>query len=584
MIAWRRWLVDRGGAVAIAIAALYLATASPYIVDGDNSEFATLGAIGGVPHPPGYPAYLLWLRAWSWLPASTPAHTAALATALLAALAAWALFGACRAWGAQPLAAAFAVGLYAVGPAVLRIATAAEVFALNQLVAALVIWLAARAGPLRGAWRVAALGLVAGIGLADQVTCVLVAPVGLLGAVRGVREARRGALAAAAGLAALALGLATYAYLLVAPDPLVSWGGVDSPSALVHHFLREDYGGPGAFSPHAGSVDVLANERALADTLGRGLWWAPLALGLGWLAVASARRARADAAEPRVAWALLAASFVLAGPVLVARFDVPPVGLGLYTCRRFHVLALVPLVPAIAVALDALARRVPRPPPRGAVIAAVVAAVAAAAAVSLPELAAVHSPAMETGIRNLVRSLPPNAVVIHTDSELHFGVTYLQLRGERTDVDEITWPLTPFPWYRDKLAARGLAIPQDGDGVASVRAASAILASGRPLFIDRYEANIASHFPAYPYGIVFRVLPAGSRAPTIDEVFAENQRVFAGYELDYELPGPDDEFATRMHERYAAAWQTIGDALAAAGKPADARVAYDLARRLGPQP
>jgi hypothetical protein len=586
----RRWLVDRGGLFALAVGAIYFATASPYVVDGDSSEFVTLGAVGGVAHPPGYPAYLLWLRLWSWLPASSPAHRAALATALLGALGAWALHAACRAWGARPLAAVLAAGVYAVGPAILRIATAAEVFALNQLVGALVIWLAARAGPLRGGWRVAALGVVAGIGLADHSTCVMMAPVGLLGAVRGVREASRGALAAAGGVAALALGLGCYAYLWIAPDNTASWGPVDSFARLVHHVLREDYGGPGAFAPHAGSIDVGSNELALARTIGRGLLWAPAIVGCAWFVVAAARRTRADAAEPRVAWVLLALCFVLAGPVLASKFDVPPSDLGLYVVRRFHCLSLVPLVPAIAVGVDAIAvavaARARTPLPTGGAVALVVAGLVAAAAWSLPELAAVHSPANETGIANVLHSLPPNAVLLQTESEPHFGIAYLQLaRDDRRDVTEICWPLTAYPWYRDRLAANGLALPREGDGegVASVRTAAAVLASGRPLFIDQFQANIAQHFPVYPYGIVFRVLPAGAPAPSIAEVFAINRRVFDAYELGYELPGADDEFATRMHERYASTWQQIGDALAASGDKLDAAIAYDFARRLGPQ-
>ena len=76
-----------GVPVAVAALVVYSALASPHIVDGDNAELATLGAIGGRSHPPGYPLYVLWLRAWSWLPGATPAQTTALATAILGALA-----------------------------------------------------------------------------------------------------------------------------------------------------------------------------------------------------------------------------------------------------------------------------------------------------------------------------------------------------------------------------------------------------------------------------------------------------------------------------------------------------------------
>jgi hypothetical protein len=54
---------------------------------------------------------VLWLRAWSWLPGTTAAHSAAIATAVLGALTVGVLHAACRAWGARPLAATCAVAI-----------------------------------------------------------------------------------------------------------------------------------------------------------------------------------------------------------------------------------------------------------------------------------------------------------------------------------------------------------------------------------------------------------------------------------------------------------------------------------------
>jgi hypothetical protein len=65
------WLI---GTCALVV---YIGLASGDVVDGDSAELATLGALGGRAHPSGYPLYVLWLRAWSWLPGATPAHTAA---------------------------------------------------------------------------------------------------------------------------------------------------------------------------------------------------------------------------------------------------------------------------------------------------------------------------------------------------------------------------------------------------------------------------------------------------------------------------------------------------------------------------
>ena len=62
-------------------------------------------------------------------------------------------------------------------------------------------------------WRAGVLGLVAGLGLCDHVTCALLAPVGILGVVRGAREARA-VPAVALAVAGFVIGLLPYAYLL----------------------------------------------------------------------------------------------------------------------------------------------------------------------------------------------------------------------------------------------------------------------------------------------------------------------------------------------------------------------------------
>ena len=580
-----RGLLDRGGLIGIASLALYVALACPSFVDGDSTEMATLGAVGGAAHPSGYPAFVLWLRAMSWLPGSSAAHTAALATALLGAATAWIVYLACRAWGARALAAAIVAGLYATSPLALRYATEAEVFTGNQLVCAAILWLAAARGPLRGTARIVALGLIAGLGMANHLTCVLVAPLGLLGVVRGLRESRlplAGGVLLAVG--ALAVGLTPYLYLFVAPDNAASWSAVRSWSALVAHVLREDYGGPGAFSPHAGAVDVGANLGAFVRTLGRAWWWLPLAVGVGWLGVRCARSTAATMdREPRAGWWLLAASFVVAGPLLAARFDIEPVGLGLYVCRRFHMLPLLLLAPAIAGGLDAVLARIPQRLVSLAWVVAV-AAVLASALRALPEVAAVHSPAVEVGVRNMLAAAPPAAVLIVTDEELGFGVAYLQLtEGQRADVTVVIWPLTPLPWYRARLARAGVHVTA-GAGPASTRLATDLLAAGRPVLVDAYAANILATLPTYPDGILFRVLADRAQLPSVDALAALNAARLAAWQLDYAPPGPDDELATAMHERYARTWMIIAQAIANTDGAAAAQSAVETARRLGPQP
>ncbi|TMQ03718.1 MAG: DUF2723 domain-containing protein [Deltaproteobacteria bacterium] len=562
--ALRRFLFERGGLVALVAFAAYVWIAPPHIVDGDNAEMATLGMIGGVAHPTGYPAYLLWLRATSWLPGSTPAHTAAIATAILAAVQLVVLHAACRAWGARPIAASAAVAIYAAGPVVMRYSSEAEVFALNQLVVAAIVYLAAAGGPLRGVWRVAALGLVAGLGIADHVTCVLAAPVGLVGAVRGVREARRGAVAAAAGVAALAAGLAPYAYLLVTPENAISWTPIAGLDGLV------------------GQLHVAANLAGLAATLGRTWWWLPALAGVAMLAV---RCVRAGEGEPRIGWQMLALAFVAAGPVLAARFDVVPVGLDGYAVRRFHLMPALLLAVPVAAALDVVVARYEARIRLGPATAIAALGFAAAALVAAPDVLRVRTPAVEHALRGMLRGLPPGAVAIISGDMTFFGTGYLQLAwGERPDATVVVWHLVGDRGYRDRLARRGIAIEKTTEATPSVGIAEHILASGRPLLVDRALGNVLKALPSYPYGTLFRVLPRGQARPSLDEVAAQNRDWFAALDLDYPRPGPDDEYPTAIHDSYAATWRIVADGFATAGRRDDAASAAAVARELAPRP
>ncbi len=77
-----------------------------------------------------------------------------------------------------------------------------------------------------------ALGLAAGLGLANNLTVGLLAPIGLWGVIRGAREAKVWGRPLAGAAAAFAVGLLPYAYLLVAPEA-ASFGTVDSLGELV---------------------------------------------------------------------------------------------------------------------------------------------------------------------------------------------------------------------------------------------------------------------------------------------------------------------------------------------------------------
>ena len=565
---WPVVWIDRSWFVGLCALVVYAVLAPSHVVDADNAEFATLGALGGGAHPSGYPLYVLWLRAWSWLPGATPAHTTALATAILGGLSIAVLHAACCAWGARPAAATISVAIVAAAPIALQFHSEAEVFALNNLIAGLVAWLAAGDGPLRGRWRGAALGLVAGLGLAHHLTCVVVAPIGILGVVRAARESR----VSTVGLAVLglAIGLLPYGYLLIADGP-ASWGTVHGASGLVATFLRREYGSLTLASGATG-VPWTDSVAACLATIARSWLWLPAIAGAAMLGV----RIRRPLGESRWAWAALAASIVLAGPVLCAQFNIAPRGVGLEIVRRFHMLPVVLLAIPVAAAWDPLVVRLARP---RAVAGFALLGFAALVVAGLPGLVRVHSPAMERGVQNLVRSLPVSAIVVVVSEDECFGARYLLFaRGERPDVALVCSELLRRDWYRAQLAHRGLVLPAEPGPALG----EALLATARPVFVDRGVAGALAGFPSYVFGTVARLLPRGAAVPTASEVAAVNRELFQHFDLDYPRPGRDDGFAAVAHRRYAACWAAISEQIGAAGDPEAAHDAVEVARSLQP--
>jgi hypothetical protein len=281
---------------------------------------------------------------------------------------------------------------------------------------------------------------------------------------------------------------------------------------------------------------------------------------------------------------MLATSFVLAGPLLVSRFNVAPEGVGLYVVDRFHLVAALLLAIPVAAGFDQLGTRLrARSVMLGGVLAVCV--FTAAVVTALPHLLRVHAPAVEYEARNVLATLPPAAVVIGETDDLAGGITYAQLvLGERPDVAYVHWPLMKLAWARDRLAPHDISIDATGGTISSARLVTALFASGRPVFIEPSKLAALGGFPHHPYGILVRLLPPGTPAPTLDDVVAINKAVYAAFTFGYELPGTDDEWPTAVHLRYAATWQRLGRALDAAGERDEAAWAFGAARAIGPQP
>jgi tetratricopeptide (TPR) repeat protein len=274
------------GLAAFAFA-IYAAGACPTIYVGDSGELVAAVYLLGIPHPSGYPLYVLLGKLWTLLvPLGSIAYRMSLFSAFCAAATVGVLHRLCRSLGLHPLAAAFAALLFAFSPSFWGEANVQRAYALNALFTALATAAALSWHRSRRPSRLVLAFFCCGLGASNH-TFMAVYGVALLGFVLvtdpGLLRRPRGLLG---GAAAFAAGLLPYLYLPLRSraDPPLDWGNPETPSRLVAVLLRRD------FWPRAwveGPADLLPIAADFVRGLGHELLWAgavAAALGtvVGW--------------------------------------------------------------------------------------------------------------------------------------------------------------------------------------------------------------------------------------------------------------------------------------------------------------
>jgi hypothetical protein len=237
--------------VSAAAFVLYFFSLAPGLTwahqGADGGELVTAAIVNGVPHPPGYPLYMLLLQAWLaftglLLPGGDLNWRGALLSALCAALSAGVTYLTARHLLRQDrhgsLWAALAALAWAVSPLLWQQAVIAEVYALHTLLLALLGW-AALVHPDK-LWYVV---IPVALGVANHLTFVLLLPAAfyIIWAQRNrLAESEHGAhwrrVLPIAGVFGLGLLLGALFYLRIpltaAKAPPVNWGYADNWSGF----------------------------------------------------------------------------------------------------------------------------------------------------------------------------------------------------------------------------------------------------------------------------------------------------------------------------------------------------------------
>ena len=261
----RRLYLSAAGIGAAAFI-VYAFSLYPGVAGGDSGELVVAALTVGIPHPSGYPLYVLLGKAFASVPVHSIAWRLNALSACCDAGAVTLLALAIGEMSGSAVAGAAAAGLFAFSPTVWTYATVAEVFALNNLFVAAQLFLAARAWLRPQSRYLYMLAFVVGLGVSNHLTSGVTGVI-LLGGVL-IWRFRRGALpVASAVIAALAVASGLLPYLLLplassvsVPSP-AQWGDESTWSGFLTHILRREYGtfrlGGSAFVSRNGTLEQI---------------------------------------------------------------------------------------------------------------------------------------------------------------------------------------------------------------------------------------------------------------------------------------------------------------------------------------
>ncbi len=266
-------------AVAGASVLLYLFTLYPGVGGrlnpGDSAKFQFVGSILGVPHPTGYPVYILLSFLWGQIPLPVSlASRINVLSAIFAALTNLVVFLILRAQLDRRDLALALTAMFAVTRTYWAQATEAKVYTLNSLLLATIIWLATRWEETRSRRVLAALGVVLALSLGNHSSTVALLPaLGYLLARPGWRTIWSRASAGWAGLCAILI-VVEYSYIYIRSQQGAPYLEGIGPHASMGALVDYLSGGPfkrdlfGVIGQGMVTATLLRLGRLLVDELG----------------------------------------------------------------------------------------------------------------------------------------------------------------------------------------------------------------------------------------------------------------------------------------------------------------------------
>jgi dolichyl-phosphate-mannose-protein mannosyltransferase len=560
---WTRATVVAALAAGLVPLGVYVATLSPTVNGGDSGELIAVAYVGGVAHPPGYPLHAMLGKLLTLLPLGSVAWRVNLLSALGDAGAAVLLFRALVLLTGDVAAGLLAAGAFAFAPLVWPYAITAEVFALNNLFAAGLLYWSARAlrEDAQGAASLRTLHLAAfwmSLGLANHHTLLFFSvPVGLVVLALTGRRLLVPRVVAGLGLATV-LGFLPYLYLPLAAARAapVTWGDTASWAGFLDHFLRREYGTFRLADESVGSAGSLLSRLALfGQDAARSTFFSAIPLGLA--ALAPLGRPGLVRRFTGLWIAALLFYLIVFCSLANVRLDDP---LHVFMQERFWQQGLAVVAALLGLGLAEAGRVLGSR--AGAWLRWPVAA-------ALPlALVVVHGAEMRAHANTLVRdygeavlrSVPAGGVLLVSSDDTIGSVRYLQeIEGVRRDVRVLPIGIVTLPWFR-AVAARHMPDLVLPPGAFTFRQFLDANLDRQPVVVCNrapWLRTLEEAYALWPLGLVEQVLPR-ARQPGFAAWTRANEASFARFDPARAEPFPPSSWEHALGAAYWKQYERYG--------------------------
>lgn len=488
---------------------IYLLTQFPSVAPyRDTGEMVAVAHTLGVAHPPGYPFYTLISKLFLLImPLASEGYRLNVLSGLASAFTAWVVYRIFIKLGLQKWAARLLAIVFATSYLQWYLSLVSEMYTLNTLFAAGILLLLMLVfdnnseSSRKAAWYVLAAFLM-GVGMGNRMDLLLIVPgIGwLVWRDRTLAPKTKYLYAVLAGVA----GYSIFFYLMARSNaaPFFDWNHPATLERLWASIARKT---------HGGTLDLISAGYASGENFGPGIsfYFNHLWQGFGYIGIPLAVAGLYAWWQKRRDWCVATfISWVVCGPLFIYLGNMPP---------NTHALAILEahfLLPNLIVALWmgaglAYLFETNTDTARRAVLAVVpVIMIAANMYNNVPELVKRNNMVAYDFSRNILRSLPANAIlVMKKDVQLFSIWNQRYVEGRRPDVAVVSQGLAASAWYQDTmrrqfpdLTLMPLRNKADWGAFAA--------ANTRPVFVSSdAEYMRPDGYTEEPDGLVWRVAP-----------------------------------------------------------------------------